>query len=725
MTLLSTAIAPFRNALLRLKLQMFQHEHDTLNLGIASAKVPPSWSPERDKIYPLRTWIQDVRLWAVGTDVEENKQGPVVAMRIGGTGKELVRELDVNILSNGMMLQDPLGNLVQTSGLECLIRAVQRRFGPLEQELEIHVISELLQFRRKAGEDTDSVISRFSLTKERALQGAGFDMSWVGFAFLLLTVLGINKSQWPLLLAPTQGALPRNQQEYDDFVRYVRRQGHLTDKNVDEVKNMAFMTLPNDPQTQMLSAFPMFNSTEPQHFASSYPAFETDNEPADDNLSSCNSGMSVPDLSDVAMLPANVAGEQLYLGYRHHKRRWRKFSGGNKRQFFKRRRPFGKGKGKGKGKGNSKFGGKKGRMFFLDETSGVLHEVDAEDLDSTEDSDQLVYLGNGKFKRSNPKGKDGKKLRCSLCNSEEHLIRHCPQNTKGMTFQQHQQQHGNASFMTQPIAEQPLPTISSSSSSATTVPNQWCYFAGVANEASNQDQSFIEIDGAVTYLQQTSSDLPQTTEQDQTTAVATQQRYYMPAPELVKRPTLSEACSNKSSLERQFAFAWFMPYYHTKVRCKDFEGLLVDVGAIGNLCGSEFFNRVTARALKFGQSSTTQKLQRTLEVEGVGKESEKTQEAGVMPICLSDGRTGTFTAPVIPNSELPALLGLNTLHEQRAVIDCFNRQIVFIGPGGYQLKASPGSRTYKLHAAETGHLLLPCDCWEQARIKPGEKQLVF
>ena len=279
--------------------------------------------------------------------------------------------------------------------------------------------------------------------------------------------------------------------------------------------------------------------------------------------------------------------------------------------------------------------------------------------------------------------------------------------------------------MTQPIAEQPLPTISSSSSSATTVPNRWCYFAGVANEASNQDQSFIEIDGAVTYLQQNSSDLPQTAEQDQPTAAATQQRYYMPAPELVKRPTLSEACSNKSSLERQFAFAWFMPYYHTKVRCKDFEGLLVDVGAIGNLCGSEFFNRVTARALKFGQSSTTQKLQRTLEVEGVGKESEKTQEAGVMPICLSDGRTGTFTAPVIPNSELPALLGLNTLHEQRAVIDCFNRQIVFIGPGGYQLKASPGSRTYKLHAAETGHLLLPCDCWEQARIKPGEKQLVF
>ena len=190
MTLLAYVIAPFKHAVLKQFCHM-QHEVDHYNLGIVSAKVPPSWSPERDKVYPLRTWVLDLRLWALGTDVEEVKQGPVAAMRIGGTAKEFIRELDNNVLANGMMIQDGQGNMVRATGLECLIRALTRRYGPLQQELEIHVLSEILGFRRHPTEDTDSLISRFEICRDRALQGANFDMSWVGFAFLLLTALSL------------------------------------------------------------------------------------------------------------------------------------------------------------------------------------------------------------------------------------------------------------------------------------------------------------------------------------------------------------------------------------------------------------------------------------------------------------------------------------------------------------------------------------------------------
>ena len=168
-----------------------------MQLGIANSKVPPSWSPERDKSYPLRIWIQDLRLWSFATDVDADKQGPNAALRVGGSAKELIRELDVNVLANGMPLANAQGVPVHTSGLECLIRALSRRYAPLEQELEIHVISEILMFKRAPGEDTDGVVSRFEITRERALAGAGFDMSWVGFSFLLLTILGISKTQWP------------------------------------------------------------------------------------------------------------------------------------------------------------------------------------------------------------------------------------------------------------------------------------------------------------------------------------------------------------------------------------------------------------------------------------------------------------------------------------------------------------------------------------------------
>ena len=735
MGLLKYASDPFRNVWLR-QFSHMQHEYDAHNLGIASAKIPPSWSPERDRQYPLRTWVSDVRLWAVGTDVEVAKQGPVCAMRIGGSAKELIRELDVNVLSAGGIFNDNQGQPAQYTGLECLIRALERRYAPLEQELEIHVIAEMLQFRRNPNEDTDSVVNRFNLVRGKALQGAGFDMSWVGFAFLLLTVLGIPKTSWPLLLAPTQGALPRDQVQYEAFCQYVRRQGHLTDRGVDTVKNMTFWTWTEQQETgqHSSSAFPALTTWHETPVADSSGTYMSSDmetvDDADDGLSSCNSGDSVPDLSDLQTLPENLAGEQLYLAYRHAKRRWRRFTGGYKRLHYRRHHrkghkgsrkghSFGKGfqgktqgqSGKGKGKG-------KGRMFFLDNFTGELLPVSEEFptegtymSEPVADDEQIVFLANkpGKFKRKNPKGKDGKTLECSMCGSEDHLIRGCPRNTQGLNFTQHQQQKSGKAFPA-------IPSSNASSSSGSNSGNQWTmptYFGTqIRQDEVQQSNCVIECEGQTIQL----SEGP-------TSSAEHPQHYYMPEPHLPKNPTLSQATSNSEALKREFMFAWFMPFYHANVRGEGFEGLLIDVGAIGNLCGSEFIDRIHKKAMSFGQGVAFQKMDRSLTVEGVGKESEQTSQEAVAPICLPDGKTGTFTSPIIANSPLPALLGLNTLTKERALIDCFNRQIVFVGKGGYRLQTSPGSRTYKLASAKTGHLLLPCDCWEMAKV--GEKQLVF
>ena len=301
-----------------------------MHLGMMNSKVPPSWAPEKDRQYPLRTWISDVRLWALGTDVDLNRQGPVVAARIAGTAKELIRELDPNILALGAVFQDAQGNPVQHTGLESLIRALSRRYAPLAQELEVFCIAEILQFQRKPGEDTDGVISRYELTRVKAMNGAGFDMSWVGFSFLLLTILGVHKSQWPLILAPTLGRLPNDNIQYQAFCEYVRRHGHLTDRGVDAVKNMNFVSAPATAMSAALT--PVFHST------TSWNASDTWNQQAyhvsdvgfgfgqswdhtdyaqayvlDGNqseASSCNSNGSEPDLTDLAGMQYNAAGRK-------------------------------------------------------------------------------------------------------------------------------------------------------------------------------------------------------------------------------------------------------------------------------------------------------------------------------------------------------------------------------------------------------------------------------
>ena len=752
MTLLSYVIAPYRNTWLRMRCNMQQFEQDSFNLGLVSAKIAPSWSPERDKHYPLRTWVTDVRLWAVGTDTDPNKQGPVAAMRIGGTARELIRELDANVLVHGMAFADENGNLVQHTGLECLIRALSRRFAPLQQELEVHVISEILQFRRLPGEDTDAVISRFEIVRDRALNGANFDMSHVGFAFLLLCVLGIPKQQWPLLLAPTQGALPQNAAQYQAFCQYARRNGHMQDRNVDGVKNMSFYTTPTDEyytQPSLAPAFAAWNVAE--QFADHSSSYVDLGHNTADEISSCNSGETDPDISDLFQLSYNQAGEKLYLAYRHNKRRWRKFTGGFKRGKGGGKSRKGKGMGKGfiPGGGFGTFGGgksrkgkgkRKSKSYFQDESGQIWTEPEEEDwtgmyyetepqhaegnwYDDLSWGEELVYIGKGKFRRKNPKGKDGKTLLCSMCNSDEHFVRNCPKNKQGLSHAQ-----------TQPGQPKTFASIqseaSASSDQTSRTGTDWgaYIYMGGAQEIQHNSISTIEFaDGTMKHLDSLNPIAEESdSARDQTLTSTANLRYYhlpnAPMPKQQAQLSRSQDTTSQGNWSRQFAFMWFMPAaFHAQVRLKDQgEALLVDVGAWENLVGSIWVDRVEETAKKAGQGCVWHKLKRMLSVEGVGQKANEASNGVTVPICLEDGSTGNFKSAVIPNSELPALLGLSSISKLKGLVDTHHKQIIFVGPGGYRLQLSPGSKAYPLYSAPTGHLMLPCQCWDKAKVKPGQ-----
>jgi hypothetical protein len=75
------------------------------------------------------------------------------------------------------------------------------------------------------------------------------------------------------------------------------------------------------------------------------------------------------------------------------------------------------------------------------------------------------------------------------------------------------------------------------------------------------------------------------------------------------------------------------------------------------------------------------------------------------------------------NSDLPALMGLESLEKNNALIDVFNRKLVYVGRGGYELKLSPGSTTMNLEKVQSGHLLLPATEWVSQKSK-GSKSLM-
>ena len=418
-----------------------QLEINDLNLQTVTNRVPPSWCPEKDKQYPLRVFLQDLRLWQVGTDMDVARQGPSVAQRLAGSAKELARELDATALSVGVNRLDNNGNLMHVPGMQLLIDALNRRYGALAQELEVFSINEFFTFRRMSGETFDALLTRFELMRGRALANANFDMTVCGIAWYLLTITGYPRSQWTLLLAPTLGALPNTQPQYDAMIAYIRRQSHMTEKgaSTDIMKNMpAFFTdTPVQQPSYSVAADGWADSPQPdwsmpQPSQAAY--WSADGNIDSDILSSGNSNDDeVVDLTDMRGLDANDAGCNLYLAYRHSKRRWRRFSGKGSRK--------GKGKGSKGGKGKGKKGHSKKAFMTLDdapayvEVPPMFDEWSAYDenwnyLPSSDESWQY-FGGKGSkgsaTRRGNPIGRDGKQLLCTLCKSPDHFQRFCPQ----------------------------------------------------------------------------------------------------------------------------------------------------------------------------------------------------------------------------------------------------------------------------------------------------------
>ena len=111
-----------------------------------------------------------------------------------------------------------------------------------------------------------------------------------------------------------------------------------------------------------------------------------------------------------------------------------------------------------------------------------------------------------------------------------------------------------------------------------------------------------------------------------------------------------------------------------------------------------------------------QRMSQPIQVQGVGHGSQECSWQTCIPIAmrLSDGSMtmNRFTSPTVPSSGLPALLGLRSLMEHGAVIDCRNRKLYLCGPGDCVITPPPGTETVQMEQAPSGHLVIPISEYE-------------
>ena len=152
--------------------------------------------------------------------------------------------------------------------------------------------------------------------------------------------------------------------------------------------------------------------------------------------------------------------------------------------------------------------------------------------------------------------------------------------------------------------------------------------------------------------------------------------------------------------------------YLVKMKTRKGEAILIDPGSPGNLVGERWSQRHAQECARAGVAAPGYTSIDPFVVGGVGANPQTCRKRVSHRIGLDDGLRGSYTAPEIPDSDVPALMGLETIDNHRALLDVHSKRLILVGPGGYKLQLSPGSRVYNLEQANTGHLMLPCSNFE-------------
>ncbi len=162
--------------------------------------------------------------------------------------------------------------------------------------------------------------------------------------------------------------------------------------------------------------------------------------------------------------------------------------------------------------------------------------------------------------------------------------------------------------------------------------------------------------------------------------------------------------------------------------------LLVDLGSMINLIGSNTEKKFAAASMGHGMEHTYVARNQRLYVNGVGTDSATCDYQVTMPIAVKfeehPATQESYKANVADGcgADLPAIFGSTSMQEKDSVLILRKgkEMIAFPGPGGYKIEWSPGTKLLPMTHAPSGHLVIPCDRFEELPTGSNEEmQIAF
>ena len=170
-------------------------------------EVPPGWQPG-DASYPLRTYLDKVRLWYRVTNVEDEAIGPLLAGRLYGRASKLAMGLRVPRPHGGWdvgdaalvrlaveEVRDPNDpNVVLQayipSGVQYLMNSLRQAFGMLDQDLAAQSLDRFFGCHRGKLSLNEYAVE-FDSRLDEATDRAGLQLNEVGKFWLFFRNSGL------------------------------------------------------------------------------------------------------------------------------------------------------------------------------------------------------------------------------------------------------------------------------------------------------------------------------------------------------------------------------------------------------------------------------------------------------------------------------------------------------------------------------------------------------
>ena len=138
-------------------------------------------------------------------------------------------------------------------------------------------------------------------------------------------------------------------------------------------------------------------------------------------------------------------------------------------------------------------------------------------------------------------------------------------------------------------------------------------------------------------------------------------------------------------------------------------------------CGEKWAIHAGQWAWQRGHKSKVDMLPQGKHVSGVGNDTQTSDERITVPIGLEDTKgnkpLSTYSVAVVRNSDLPALLGINSLEEMSAVVRCRTGEMLFLHDEGCDVKPKGNHVYLQMKKASSGHWFLPVGRFSNAMKK--------